>query len=298
MQGVTLYDHNSLSKELRLQLASLDYFLYEFSQYERINFEPHRTKAYAICLLSKGELKVETDLFYNHIVAPAIFIIGPSVIRHFLPTTGEFEAQTIFFDKNFFLENQANIAYLEQYEFLYSKDKHVIGLNNIQHQKLSTYFLLFKQTAQESFAKTPAIARSLIYIILDEIATVLEVQEAQDVQSHIPRTRNQQLLFEFKKQLVSDFIRHRNVSYYAQKLFVSPKYFTTVVKEESGKTAGEWIDEMVLLEAKILLQNKELTIAQVADQLNFNDQSTFGKFFKNLTSHSPLDYRKQLSRSN
>lgn len=292
MQGISLYDHNSLSKELRLQLATLDYFLYEFSQYERINFEPHRTRAYAICLLSKGELKVETDLFYNHIVAPAIFIIAPSVIRHFLHTTGEFEAQTIFFDKNFFLENQANIAYLDQYEFLYSKDKHVVGLNNTEHQKLSTYFQLFKQTTQESFAKTPAIARSLIYIILDVIASV---QEAQDLQPSISLTRNQQLLFEFKKQLASDFMRHRNVSYYAQKLFVSPKYLSTVIKEESGKTAGEWIDEMVLLEAKILLQNKDLTIAQVADQLNFNDQSTFGKFFKNLTSHSPLDYRKQLS---
>lgn len=292
MQGISLYDHNALSKELRLQLETLDYFLYEFTQYERINFEPHRTKAYAICLLNKGELKVETDLFYNHIVAPAIFIIAPSVIRHFLPTTGAFDAQTIFFDKNFFLKNQANISYLEQYEFLYAKDKHVVSLNNPQHQKLSTYFQLFRQTAQESFSKTSAIARSLIYIILNEVASV---QEAQDMKPATSLTRNQQLLFEFKKLLASDFIRHRNVSYYAQKLFVSPKHFTTVIKEESGKTAGEWIDEMVLLEAKILLQNKELTIAQVADQLNFNDQSTFGKFFKNLTGHSPLDYRKQLS---
>jgi AraC family transcriptional regulator, transcriptional activator of pobA len=292
MQGVSLYDHNSLSIELKLQLATLNYFLYEFTQYERINFEPHRTNAYAICLLNKGELKVETDLFYNHIVAPAIFIIAPSVIRYFLPTTAAFEAQTIFFDKNFFLENQANVSYLEQFDFLYAKDRHVINLNNTQHQKLSTYFLLFRQTVQESLSKTPAIARSLIYIILNEIASV---QEAQNVLHSTSLTRNQQLLFTFKKQLVNDFIRHRNVSYYAQKLFVSPKYLTTVIKEESGKTAGEWIDEMVLLEAKILLQNKELTIAQVADTLNFNDQSTFGKFFKNLTSQSPLDYRKQLS---
>lgn len=292
MQGISLYDHNSLSKELRLQLATLDYFLYEFSQYERINFEPHRTSAYAICILNKGELKVETDLFYNHIIAPAIFIIAPSVIRYFLPTELAFEAQTIFFDKNFFLENQANVSYLEQYDFLYSKDKHVVQLTTTQHKKLSTYFQLFKQTVGESFKRTSAIARSLIYIILDEIAVV---QEAQDVASPSALSRTQQLLFQFKKQLAIDYIRQRNVSYYAQKLHVSPKYLTTIVKEESGKTAGEWIDEMVLLEAKIILQNKELTIAQVADQLNFNDQSTFGKFFKNLTGHSPLEYRKQLS---
>jgi len=201
-----------------------------------------------------------------------------------------FEAQTIFFDKNFFLENQANVSYLEQFDFLYAKDKHVINLNNTQHQKLSTYFMLFRQTVEESLSKTPAIARSLIYIILNEIASIQDTQDALHATS---LTRNQQLLFTFKKQLANDFIRHRNVSYYAQKLFVSPKYLTTVIKEESGKTAGEWIDEMVLLEAKILLQNKELTIAQVADKLNFKDQSTFGKFFKNLTSQSPLDYRKQ-----
>jgi len=162
----------------------------------------------------------------------------------------------------------------------------------MQHQKFSTYFLLFRQTAQESFSKTSAIIRSLIYIVLNEVASA---QEADDIQPSIQLTRNQQLLFEFKKQLSSDFIRHRSVSYYAQKLYVSPRYLSTVIKEESGRTAGEWIDEMVLLEAKILLQNKELTIAQVADQLNFSDQSTFWKFFKNLTNHSPFDYRKGLS---
>jgi len=69
-----------------------------------------------------------------------------------------FEAQTIFFDKNFFLENQANVSYLEQFDFLYAKDKHVINLNNTQHQKLSTYFMLFRQTVEESLSKTPAIA--------------------------------------------------------------------------------------------------------------------------------------------
>ena len=63
MKGIVQYDHNSLMKELSLQQTFPNYFFHEFSQYERINNEPHRTKAYAICLLTKGELKIETEPF-------------------------------------------------------------------------------------------------------------------------------------------------------------------------------------------------------------------------------------------
>ncbi|NJO25302.1 MAG: AraC family transcriptional regulator [Bacteroidia bacterium] len=77
-----------------------------------------------------------------------------------------------------------------------------------------------------------------------------------------------------------EFKRHRSVTFYAGKLNISPKHFSTIIKEQTGKTAGEWIDEIVMLEAKVLLQNKELTVGQVANELNFNDQSTFWQIFQ------------------
>lgn len=83
--------------------------------------------------------------------------------------------------------------------------------------------------------------------------------------------------------------------FYASLLHVTPKHLSEVVKAQTGRTAGEWIDQSVILEAKVLLQQKELSISQVADALHFSDQSVFGKFFKVNTGVSPLAYRQSLA---
>jgi AraC-like DNA-binding protein len=83
----------------------------------------------------------------------------------------------------------------------------------------------------------------------------------------------------------------RNVNTYAEQLSITPKYLTETVKEITGKTAGEIIDDFVLLEAKLLLDNPALSIAEIADELHFSDQSFFGKYFKRHAGVSPKEYR-------
>ena len=85
----------------------------------------------------------------------------------------------------------------------------------------------------------------------------------------------------------------RSVSYYAGKMFLTPKHLSTVVKEVSGKTAGDWIDSLVILEAKAMLKSSEQSIQEIADELHFANQSFFGKYFKHHTGFSPKEYRKQ-----
>ncbi len=108
------------------------------------------------------------------------------------------------------------------------------------------------------------------------------------------QTRSQLLASDFKKLVNVHFTAERSVKFYATKLCVTPNHLTVTVKEATGKTAGEWIDETVILEAKVLLQNTALTIAEISDSLHFADQSTFGKFFKNLTGLSPVAYKQAL----
>lgn len=108
------------------------------------------------------------------------------------------------------------------------------------------------------------------------------------------QTRSQQLVEAFKNLLNTHFQQERSVKFYADKLFITAKYLTEILKNETGKTASEWINELVLLEAKVLLTNQQLQIAQIAETLHFPDASTFGKFFKNLSGTSPLQYRKTL----
>ena len=87
------------------------------------------------------------------------------------------------------------------------------------------------------------------------------------------------------------FEKERSVSFYANQLNITPKYLSEAVKEIMGKTAGELIDEAVIMQAKVLLKTPDLNIGQVATVLNFPDQSFFGKFFKKHVGLSPNQYR-------
>ena len=100
----------------------------------------------------------------------------------------------------------------------------------------------------------------------------------------------------FKDNLEKYFRTARKVSFFASLQNLSSKYFSGIIRQYCGKSAGEMIDERVILEARALLQNKDLTVSQISELLGFDDVSNFGKYFKNLTGDSPLGYRKLISK--
>lgn len=250
--------------------------------------DSHRTSAYAICLLSKGEIQLESNLFVQKAPAPAIFTIAPSAIRKFIDPGTSYDARIFFFRKEAFLEGQANVNYLDKFDFFEKTGQQVVTLDSIQYQKFKTYFDLIHEKSFETAPHTSDIIRSLTYIILHEIDDV-HLSRNPD-QSHIV-DKDTHILAQFKALLAEHFIEERQVAFYADKMHLTPKYFSTIIKEVSGKTAGAWINEMLLLESKVRLQNKKQSIARIADDLHFSDPSHFGKFFKKHTGVSPLEYR-------
>ncbi|MDE6121446.1 MAG: helix-turn-helix domain-containing protein, partial [Muribaculaceae bacterium] len=97
---------------------------------------------------------------------------------------------------------------------------------------------------------------------------------------------------EFMKLVHLYYTRERSVSFYASKLFISPKYLSLLVKEATGHSAAWWIDSFVITEAKNLLRYSGKNIQQVAYALNFSNQSSFGKYFKHLIGMSPTEFQK------
>ena len=83
-----------------------------------------------------------------------------------------------------------------------------------------------------------------------------------------------------------------SVNEYAALLNITPKYFSSVCKKQSGKTANEIITEEIIKTAKILLLDNHLSIKQIADRLNFANQSHFGTYFHRHTGMSPQQFRK------
>ena len=102
--------------------------------------------------------------------------------------------------------------------------------------------------------------------------------------------RNQEIYTDFMKAVQENYMRERSIMYYADLLCITPKYLSQVIKSVTGRLAGEWISDYVILEAKALLKSNKYTVQQVCDMLNFANQSFFGKYFKRKTGMSPKIY--------
>jgi AraC-like DNA-binding protein len=261
-----------------------DYFYAEILDHPYIG-EPYRAESYAIGYLKKGSIVMQTGLTKKVIQAPSVIALSPSVIRSFSKDNDEMLMDVVFFKSQFFLQNQANVFFLKQYDFFENSEMHVLSLNKISKDKVELIFSLIRETIHGDDKHQSAILRSYLYILIYECDKLKEL---------IPINSAQNPLFEnFKEILIKEFLRQRSVGFYADRLNVTRKYLSEVIKKYSGKTARDWIDEVLVLEAKVLLQNKSLTISQISDHLNFSNQSVFGKFFKTATGSSPLEYRKK-----
>ncbi len=124
---------------------------------------------------------------------------------------------------------------------------------------------------------------------------LLDLQNAQQraiVHRPTPQ-RVEEIFIGFTRLLPRHFAGHHDIPFYADQLHISPVYLSRVVRQVSGRTVIDYINQMLLMEATFLLQTSQLTITQIADHLHFADTPSFSKFFSRLKGMSPKDYRKQ-----
>lgn len=106
--------------------------------------------------------------------------------------------------------------------------------------------------------------------------------------------RREKLTLQFHL-LLKEYCRTRhNVGFYADKLCITAGYLNKIVKQVTGRTAKNLIEQMIVIEIKKQLQNKEGTLLEIAEQLGFRDLSSFSAFFKTHTSVAPSEYRSQI----
>lgn len=115
----------------------------------------------------------------------------------------------------------------------------------------------------------------------------------EDMEKPVRTTRQRQMLEQFMKLAINDHAREHLVGYYADKMCVTPKYLSKIVKETSGRSVPDWLSELLILDAKNMLRHTDITIKEISARLNFPSQSFFFRFFKNHTGLTPTQYREE-----
>lgn len=131
--------------------------------------------------------------------------------------------------------------------------------------------------------KAACLLKACLYEMLDNFNVNSRIQ---------PRTRREELTSRFLRLVANNFLLRRDVAFYAEKLGVSSKHLSAVVKAVGGRTAGDWIENYVVLEAKLLLVNTDMSVYEISEKLNFRSQALFGKYFRHVTGMSPSAFRK------
>lgn len=134
-----------------------------------------------------------------------------------------------------------------------------------------------------------AALKTLIYRALYEIH-----EQHEDIATPMLHSSRESNNFKRFMGLLKDNARtQHNIHFYSEKMGLSAKYLSIMIKKVSGKLATEWIDEYVILEAKNMIKYSSLSIQEISYALNFPNQSFFGKFFKRYMGISPKAYRLQ-----
>lgn len=256
----------------------------------RLFEEPCRIDAVTIIVCLRGQMEYEVNLHRYVMTQNSIVVNMPENIVQ-LCRFAQFEAYVVLISTQFLkampmeLLHRANASMsLSKHCLFHVPPQHILGLR--------PYYELIQSSMLRVIPETEEIARGLLQSFgFSIIGLMKEFGHPLGIGDR-PLGRGRVLFDRFMSALIHDHQQQRAVGYYADQLCVSPKYLSTVIRHVSGKTPSEWICDYVTAEAKSLLHYSDLTAQEVSIRLNFSSQSAFGKFFRQQTGMTPMQFRR------
>lgn len=244
----------------------------------------------------KGSVDVSLEDQPYHIKPGDIYIYMASTLVHLLHKSDDAEGIMVEVDLDYILPIVNKVMNVESQLFM--RRHPCISLSNEQCAHLE-YLLdnLWERIKTEDSEQGNVQYQHLKLELIKSMGQTLcyeivNMYFANKPLQPLPQSKKDAVFQNFMLALFRFYRKERDVSFYARMQHITPRYFSTIIKEKSGTSALQWIVQMVITEAKQLLEGSDLSIKEIADQLNFPTQSFFGKYFKQYVGISPKEYRK------
>ena len=255
-----------------------------------------------IAMVRSGEISFAVNMERFHLTANTLLVTGANSIITFEPdSVKDLDIYALFVSNEFIHDLNFEIVILNNLPIA-SNHSPMLRISPEEGAQLASYLELLDMNARmnrlgSNEMLTKSISRSLLTATLYQLMVLAAKHHALDGEgepeppSTKPRSRRMLYTHEFVRLVRKHFRLEHSVRFYAEQMCISPKYLSLVVKEATGRSAAEIIDEHLLLEAKNLLRFSGKNIQQVAYELNFSNQSSFGKYFKHLTGMAPSEFQ-------
>lgn len=251
-----------------------------------------------VFLCTNGEVQVTLEKEIHRIRRGDMYIYMPSLPIRLLYKSEDAEGLLVALDVDFMLPvvqrvaNAENLLHVRRYPF-FSLTEENFGYIRSMLEKLWERIYeedkdrkgFLQQRLQVELIKS--MAQTITYEVLSIYFSKLPIQP-------MVQTKKDFIFHQFLLSLFRHFRQEREVAFYAELQHLSPRYFSSIIKEKSGNNALQWIVQMVITEAKLLLETSDLSIKEISVQLNFPTQSFFGKYFKQYTGISPKEFRENI----
>jgi AraC-like DNA-binding protein/mannose-6-phosphate isomerase-like protein (cupin superfamily) len=285
--SIPIYSLQNFSKEQLNRQFQVEIF--DANRHFAVEY-PHRHDFFEVLFLLKGSGKHIIDSNVYEVKPPCVFFMSPGQ-AHRIELSEDIEGYIFTFTADFYLYSQNNQNQLLEFPFFFTVKQNNPPLQLTDSNQVAFLSHIFKQAIAEienPKGFSPPLLRSLLDVILQYTNSLYHVDDTM-----IAKGKGHILVKRFFQLLEENYQYNLSVNTYASKLAITPNHLTQTIKQLTGKTATAVIQEKQLLETKRLLLHTNLSVTEIANMLNFSDQSYFTKFFKKKTEKTPLAFRNE-----
>ena len=249
--------------------------------------EPYVSPHLIICICHQGISRIEYDIQPTLFQTHELCVLYPNHIILAHESTGDYRATLIVITQEFLNNLQHRSSY--RYELEYRR-RPAFQLTDQQYKTVCNFVRTMQSINQHDIPHRQTLMAELVSVF----SLMVDDFRFGDKQE-LPEWKSGEKLFHrFFDALALHLHESHEIRYYAELLCLSPKYFSMLIKQETGKSAGDWIAQYIVIQAKSLLSNRQdLNIQQISERLGFREQSSFSRYFRTYTGISPSEYRKQ-----
>ena len=162
-----------------------------------------------------------------------------------------------------------------------------ISLTHDDATRLLSLMLLIRQYIMQPLQLKGEILEHLYSVFINDL---ISIQSFEKTRLYISR-QSEEKFISFYTLLTRNYLEHRDLKFYADSLFITTTYLSRIVKQITGKTVMDCINELLAMEATRLLKSTAMTVEQIADQLHFATSASLDKFYKRMRGITPLSVR-------
>lgn len=242
-----------------------------------------------VFICTGGEGRIVVDMHTLHIRQGSFVLLLPYSVVQVLEVSADLKV-TMAATGLGFLEKLVMLQPIENYVARIREEPCLTLSREQLDDAWKLYSFAEKQYNQAHGPLAPEIRDTLLTLLALEIVSLYASNQPVEKRK---LSRNDQVFRQFTLLLSKNFRQHRTVEFYAEAACLSPKHFSAIIKQRSGKLPMEWITERTIALIKFLLNHSSLSIAEIAAELNFSNQSFFTRYFKKRTGLTPTAYRAE-----